>query len=259
MNKIFFCIRRFQGMTGQSFTFKQFQVHQEKSGMKVGTDGVLLGAWANGGKQILDIGTGTGLIALFMAQRFANAKIDGIDIDADTCLQAQENIAASPFKGRIAIKNISLQDYAFPALKELATKASHYDAIVSNPPFFVNSLHNPDHKRNVARHADFLPFRDLLRGVKELLSADGEFSVIIPTEELDSFLSESCISGLFAAFLGVVLTQHRLYSKSPDIQLSDKKLSSSSGSPEQETHTLLNADGSRSEWYRNLTKDFYLT
>lgn len=255
MNKIFFCIRRFQGMTGQSFTFKQFQVHQEKSGMKVGTDGVLLGAWANGGKQILDIGTGTGLIALFMAQRFANAKIDGIDIDADTCLQAQENIAASPFKERIVIKNISLQNYTFPALEEPATKTSHYDAIVSNPPFFVNSLHNPDHKRNVARHADFLPFRDLLRGVKELLSADGEFSVIIPTEELDSFLSESCMSGLFEYRRCCVKTTPRKAAKR--VLLSFRK--SSSGSPEQETHTLLNADGSRSEWYRNLTKDFYLT
>ena len=93
------------------FTFKQFTVHQDRCAMKVGTDGVLLGAWAEGGMRILDVGTGTGLIALMMAQRFAESRVVGVEIDVDACLQAQQNVTESPFVSRVEIINARLQDY----------------------------------------------------------------------------------------------------------------------------------------------------
>lgn len=116
-------------MTG--FKFKQFEIHQDRCAMKVGTDGVLLGAWAPGGKRILDVGSGTGLISLMMAQRFPEAQVLGIDMDGEACEEAAENVAASPFADRVEIECCRLQDYH---------SAESFDAIVSNPPFFLNSL-----------------------------------------------------------------------------------------------------------------------
>ena len=145
------------------FKFKHFEIHQDRCAMKVGTDGVLLGAWALGGKRILDIGSGTGLISLMMAQRYPEAQVVGIDLDAEACAEARENVAASPFADRVNIVDCRLQDYE---------SLEKFDAIVSNPPFFLNSLKNPDSKRSMARHADSLPFRELFRGVKLLLSDD---------------------------------------------------------------------------------------
>jgi tRNA1Val (adenine37-N6)-methyltransferase len=141
-------------MTG--FKFKQFEIHQDRCAMKVGTDGVLLGAWAPGGKRILDVGSGTGLISLMMAQRFPEAQVRGIDMDGEACEEAAENVAASPFADRVEIECCRLQDYH---------SEESFDAIVSNPPFFLNSLKNPDSKRTMARHTDSLPFRDLFRPI----------------------------------------------------------------------------------------------
>lgn len=172
--------------------------------MKVGTDGVLLGAWAQGGRRILDIGSGTGLISLMMAQRFPEAEVVGIDMDADACGQARENVMASPFRDRVEIECCRLQDFggtseAAEALEtaEDLKSAGVFDAIVSNPPFFVDSLKNPDSKRTMARHTDSLPFRDLFAGVKRLLSDDGIFSAIVPVEVVEQFVAESCILGFY--------------------------------------------------------------
>lgn len=130
-----------------NFRFKQFEIEQDRCAMKVGTDGVLLGAWAQGGKRILDIGSGTGLISLMMAQRFPEAEVVGIDMDADACGQARENVMASPFRDRVEIECCRLQDFggtseAAEALEtaEDLKSAGVFDAIVSNPPFFVDSL-----------------------------------------------------------------------------------------------------------------------
>ena len=136
-----------------SFTFRQFHIEQDKCAMKVGTDGVLLGSWAKGGKRILDIGTGTGLIALMMAQRFPDANIDAIEIDENAVIQATENVLRSPFTKQIVVKHCSLQTYS-------ETKEK-YDSIVCNPPYFVDSLKSNDNNRTVARHTDALPFNDL--------------------------------------------------------------------------------------------------
>ena len=125
--------------------------------MKVGTDGVLLGAWAKGGKRMLDIGSGTGLISLMMAQRFPLSLIDAIDVEIDCCIQAEENVNNSPFVDRIHVYRASLQDYT------CENKMYFFDSIVSNPPYFVNSLKSPDSKRSMARHSDCLPFDVLLK------------------------------------------------------------------------------------------------
>ena len=227
-----------------SFRFKRFEVKQDRSAMKVGTDGVLLGAWAEGGRRILDVGSGTGLIALMMAQRFPDAVVDGIDIDCDACEEARENALTSPFADRIGILNSRLQDYQAPL----------YDAIVSNPPFFVGSLKNPDEKRSMARHTDSLPFNDWFDGARRLLKADGVFSVIVPQEVKEDVVSEGYVVGFRLVRQCAVKTVER---KSPKRYL----LAFSKGGERtlvSEEGILNAADGQRSEWYSKLTKDFYL-
>ena len=114
-------------MSNSVFKFKKFAVNQDQCGMKVGTDGVLLGAWARGGNRVLDIGTGTGVIALMLAQRFPKAKITAIDIAEEACRQAKENVSASPFAHQVQVEHTSLQEFE---------SAERFDCIVSNPPFF---------------------------------------------------------------------------------------------------------------------------
>ena len=131
------------------FAFKKFVIHQDHCAMKVGTDGVLLGSWANGGKRILDIGTGTGLIALMMAQRYTDAIIDAVEIDHDAALQAYENVSNTEFANRIKIVETAIQHHS---------TQDKYNAIVSNPPFFIDSLLNPNAQRSTARHACTLKY-----------------------------------------------------------------------------------------------------
>ena len=239
-------------MSGDSFSFKRFVVHQDRCAMKVGTDGVLLGAWAHGGKRILDIGTGTGLIALMMAQRFSEASICGVEIDADAALQAQENVALSEFAARVQIEAVSLQSYVERIGQEGGTRL--FDSIVSNPPFFERSLTNPDQSRTLARHASTLTYAELFGAVMRLLAPEGEFSTIIPDDCLSRFVAEGCLAGLFLTRKCAVKTVPR---KSPKRYL----LAFAKQMPkelEDGEATLMNADGSRSEWYSELTRDFYI-
>ncbi|MBR4239259.1 MAG: methyltransferase [Prevotella sp.] len=239
-------------MSGDSFSFKRFVVHQDRCAMKVGTDGVLLGAWAHGGKRILDIGTGTGLIALMMAQRFPEASISGVEIDADAALQAQENVALSEFAARVQIEAVSLQSYVGQIGQEGGARM--FDSIVSNPPFFERSLTNPDQSRTLARHASTLTYAELFGGVKRLLAPEGEFSTIIPDDCLSRFVAEGCLAGFFLTRKCAVKTVPR---KSPKRYL----LAFAKQMPkdlEDGEATLMNADGSRSEWYSELTCDFYI-
>jgi tRNA1Val (adenine37-N6)-methyltransferase len=164
-------------MANSFFKFKKFTVWHDKCAMKVGTDGVLLGAWTNinQSKTILDIGTGTGLIALMLAQR-SMATIDAIDIDKEACLQAKENIALSPFNHRINIYNQPFNDFA-------TNSNILYDLIVSNPPYFSNSLKCPEKKRNMARHNDSLLLTDLLNNSAKIVSPHGRIAIILPAEQ----------------------------------------------------------------------------
>ena len=236
--------------------------------MKVGTDGVLLGAWAQGGRRILDIGSGTGLISLMMAQRFPEAEVVGIDMDADACGQARENVMASPFRDRVEIECCRLQDFGADgcALETAGLKAGAletaadlksagvFDAIVSNPPFFVDSLKNPDSKRTMARHTDSLPFRDLFTGVKRLLSDDGIFSAIVPVEVVEQFVAESCILGFYLIRKCGVKTVERKQPKRFMLSFAKHRISPY----EEHVEIMVDSQGNRSEWYRKITEEFYL-
>lgn len=166
-------------MANSYFEFKKFTVRQDLCAMKVGTDGVLLGAWVSlaGSRDVLDIGTGTGLIALMLAQRGESEnrplRIDALDIDAGAVEQAALNIQASPFSDRIRTECQSFVSYA-----RLSEK--RYDLIVSNPPYFHNSLKCPDIQRNTARHTDTLTLEELLEGCCRLLSPAGRIALILP-------------------------------------------------------------------------------
>lgn len=233
------------------FRFKQFEITQDRCAMKVGTDGVLVGAWAMGGKHILDVGCGTGVVALMMAQRYPQAHVVGIDVDEEACAQASENVQASPFSDRIGVECCRLQDFH---VGSDGVNSPLFDAIVSNPPFFVNSLKAPDARRTLARHADSLPFRDLLSSVKRLLAEDGEFSVIVPSEVVDLVESEACMQGFFLLRKCAVKTVARKKPKRYMLSFAKRRLRAVSVQEE----VMANDSGERSEWYARLTQDFYL-
>lgn len=235
------------------FRFKQFEISQDRCAMKVGTDGVLLGAWADGGSRILDVGSGTGLIALMMAQRFPEARVQGIDIDEEACLQARENVTESPFADRVEIMHTRLQDFVLDASLENHGK-DLFDAIVSNPPFFVGSMKNPDIKRAVARHSDSLPFRELWQGVERLLSEEGIFSVILPTEVVEQFSAEGCVVGFYLVRKCGVKTVARKAPKRYLLAYSRHRCSE----PKETVEVMMEKDGKRSGWYAKITDEFYL-
>ena len=164
------------------FRFKQFAVEQEDVAMKVGTDGVLLGAWANtdNAKRILDIGTGTGVIALQMAQRNPLAQIHAVEIDEAAAKRARANFDMSPWAERLTVAQSAVQEFA-PVEK--------FDLIVSNPPYFVDSLLPPDAKRSTARHTHDLSFEELDSAVCRLLADDGRFALILPVTEFEKYLA----------------------------------------------------------------------
>ena len=229
-------------MANDYFNFRQFTVRQERCAMKVGTDGTLLGAWAHGGSSILDIGVGTGLIALMMAQRFPESHIVGIDIDHESVEQALENVKASPFRN-IEVVEADAKSYG----------GICFDAIVCNPPYFADSLQSPDMQRTIARHTVSLSFRDLLAAVSRLLAEDGEFSVVIPFDCKARLESEAALAGLFKVRECAVKTtprkQPRRYLLAFRRHPSDLEL----------TEGVIEIKPSvRSEWYQELTKDFYL-
>lgn len=221
------------------FRFKQFSIHQDRCAMKVGTDGVLLGAWAQGGQRILDIGTGTGLIALMMAQRYPEAEVTGIDIDQEAVQQAQENIVRSPFKDRVEAVHSSLQDYT--------SLASSFNSIVSNPPFFVDSLPAPDRQRTIARHTNTLTYRDLMQSAYQLLSDEGELSLIIPFDYRRRLDDEAIIMGFFPCRVCAVRTTD---SKPPRRYLLAYR---KHPCPCQQESLTIGSDS-----YRILTQPFYL-
>lgn len=230
-----------------AFRFKQFEVSHDLCAMKVGTDGVLLGAWAIGGRRILDIGTGTGLIAMMMAQRFPDSEIHAIDLDVDACRQATENVARSVFRERITIEQGRFQDFHAEGVE--------FDSVVSNPPFFVDSMKCPDVGRTLARHADSLPCRDLFVGVKRLLSAEGEFSVVVPSTIRTLFLEEAYLQGFKLVRECAVRTVQR---KPPRRFLLAFSRNACNKEICREEQVLTDETGARSAWYAQLTADFYL-
>lgn len=177
-------------MANSFFKFKQFTVNQDICPMKVGTDGVLLGAWADclNAKQILDIGSGTGLISLMLAQRNNQALVEAIDLNELAFRQSTANFALSPYADRLFAYHSSLQDFS---------SGKRYDLIVSNPPYFSDSLKSPDQERNQARHTDSLSLEDLVRYSASLLSASGSLAFVLPYDSLPKINSLASGQGLF--------------------------------------------------------------
>lgn len=195
------------------FNFKQFAIRQEHCAMKVGTDGVLLGAWARVAhcSHILDVGTGTGLVALMAAQR-SGAHIVAIDLDADAVRQAAENIASSPWSNRIRVvkadvRAVSCEELLVDGKAGDATLQASlaFDALLCNPPYFENSLKSPDAARTMARHTDTLSFDELAQSASRLLTSQGELSVVIPYDRVADMTVSAACYGLFATRQTIVV------------------------------------------------------
>lgn len=229
------------------FQFKHFTICDDSTAMKVGTDGVLLGAWADVAEDmsILDVGTGSGIIALMAAQRNATAYITAVDIDADAVAQAQANILATPWHNRIACKHLDIKAF---------TSDAKFDHIISNPPYFVEKTHSPNAQRSLARSAESLPFRVLVESAERLLNVGGKLSVVLPTESALLFRYEA-FERLWLSRLCSVVT---VEGDAPKRVLMEFVYTDKPLMPRCEELVIQQRDGSYSPKYRALTKDFYL-
>lgn len=228
------------------FRFKQFSISHDKCAHKVGTDGVLLGAWAQANKpqSILDIGTGSGLIAIMLAQKFSQSKVVGIELDEPSFLQAEANAANSPFSERVQIINDDFLKHTFE---------HKFDLIVSNPPFYRGNTSTGKKERDRARHEEHLPQKDFIQKVTSVLSPEGKLIVILPDEEGEQFEKESNKQGLFLNRLAKVSG-----SPSAPIKRWLMELSCLPMAKIEESLTVRDNEGQRSEAYKEITKDFYL-
>ncbi len=236
-------------MSGDSFVFKKFSIKQDKCTMKVNTDAVLLGAWVNplNEKNILDIGTGTGVIALMLAQK-TNSSITAIDIDKNSTEQAQENVLNCSFSKNVQILHTSFQNFA-------SSTTLKFDLIVSNPPFYPNSVKINNQPRSLARHAETLPFEELISGVLNLLNPNGRFCLILPKQEAEVFVT---IANQHFFYLTKLL---RVKTK-PDAITEKRHLMQFEFKKNSYTETTLVIENHHhfdyTEEYKNLTKDYYL-
>ena len=232
------------------FQFKQFSVNQDRCAMKIGTDGVLLGAWTPINKNpfsVLDIGTGTGIIALMLAQRSNAEQIDALEIDEEAYEQSVDNFENSPWSDRLFCFHAGLDEF-------VEEPEDEYDLIISNPPFYTEDYKTENEQRDLARFADAMPFEDLIEAADLLLSENGTFAVVIPYKEEERFIDLCAEYELYA----VKATRVKGSQKTPIVRslLAFKRYELS----------VLTADElvieiNRHEYtddYINLTQDFYL-
>ncbi len=235
-------------MPNPYFHFKQFTVYHDRCAMKVGTDGVLLGAWANveDASEMLDVGTGTGLIAMMLAQR-SMAKIDAVEIDESAYSQACENIQRCPWSERIHLVRSSFQEYS-------RTCEKTYDLIVSNPPYYKNQSRPSEKSRSIARHDDSLSLADLVFHAEMILKTEGIISVVIPAESTDNYKDFLHQRDLFVHRILKVMPSPGKPVKRMLIEAGRKKL------PVSEKSLAIKLDKRHhyTAEYIDLTRDFYL-
>ena len=233
-------------MANNYFSFKQFTIYQDKSAFKVGTDGVLLGASSDlsGITNILDIGAGTGLISLMLAQR-CNASITAIEPDYDSYIQCVENVSHADWNKRIKVVHSSLQDFN--------PNNEKFDLIVTNPPYFCDSLKSPDPRKSSARHNDSLSSDEILEGVERLLNDDGRLQLIMPYVEGNIFIADASKHGLYCNYILKIKPLPE-----SEIRRLILTLSKTRKTPVEKFLTIEHGRHQFTDDYINLTKDFYL-
>ena len=233
------------------FHFKQFSIVQDRCAMKIGTDGVLLGAWASlehDPQSILDVGTGTGVIALMLAQRSNAELIDALEIDEDAYEQAVENFENSDWGDRLFCYHAAFDEFV-----EEMQDEEKYDLIVSNPPFYSDEYSSGDAKRDLARFAEALPFDELIEGITHLLSKNGKFCVIFPRKEENHFLRRAQEVGLYPQRITRVKGTADSAEKRTLLELGFSKTR-----VKPKELVIENTRHDYTEEYINLVKDFYL-
>ena len=237
-------------MANPYFQFKQFTVWHDKCAMKVGTDGVLLGAWCcvENITRILDVGCGTGLISLMLAQR-CQAEIDAVDIDEAACIQARENADRSPFGDRLQIFHRPFANFV-----NESAGIRQYDCIVSNPPYFIDSLKCPDKQRNQARHTDTLTLEELIEGSKQLLAPQGKLYLILPFDQREILLPLIYKESLFLHKETVVLPTPTSRPKRLLVEISDTPVTE----VQADTLTIEKERHVYTDDFIALAKDYYL-
>lgn len=236
-------------MSNQWFKFKQFTIRQDRCAMKVGTDGVILGAWTavDGAVRVLDIGTGTGLLALMLAQRSELLTVNALELDRNAALQAEQNVDGSRFHDRIMVLNEDFREYD-------PGRGCFYDLVICNPPYFSASKKPVNRERGLARHADTLSLEDIFTGSASLLSACGRLSIIVPAEGYARAVEEAGQAGLYPARTLYVHPLPDAVPKRVCIEFSKKVHA-------LVTEKIVLETGRRHAWtedYRLLTKDYYL-
>ncbi|MEP7320656.1 MAG: methyltransferase [Saprospiraceae bacterium] len=231
------------------FIFKQFKVEQDLVPMKVGTDGVLVGAWANleGVSKTLDIGTGTGVISLILAQRLiGKAEIHAIDVDDKAIIQSSANFKNSPWPEKFEVHHSSIQEFGM-------TSNERFDLIISNPPFFTGGMLSENNDRNDVRHTIKLPHGDLLLAVSKLLKQDGSLAIILPYLQGLRFIEISESYRLFP--IRITEVKSRMDKTVERLLIQFKK----GKSLVMESELIIHADGDEfTNEYKSLTGDFYL-
>lgn len=233
------------------FRFRQFVVHQERAAMKVGTDGVLLGALAEmppgaaAPQRVLDIGTGTGLVALMVAQRFPRALVTAVEIDPGAAAQARDNCLSSPFADRMEV--VEADANALPP--------TACDLVVCNPPFFAEQLQCPDGRRNMARHSVGLTFADVARVAASMLVPGGRLAVVVPFDSAPRLASAATLHGLRLARRTTVYSVRR---KPPRRAVCQFERAAGPAEALRDELTLLAPDGRMTREYAALTGEFYL-
>jgi tRNA1Val (adenine37-N6)-methyltransferase len=231
---------------GSIFKFKKFEVDQSDCPMKINTDGVLLGVIAAhpSADQILDIGTGTGVIALMLAQRYENAKVDAVEIDHSAAARAELNFKNSVFADRLSLHCADISVFE---------SGNHYDLILSNPPYFVNDLKSLEPRKGVARHAHEAFFDSLIKKVAALLKPDGLFWVILPVKQAEQLIVNAVLVRLFPSKIIHVFSDETKTEFRQIVCFSFK-----TQAPVQENFYIYASTGIYTDAYVSLLKDFFL-